>query len=90
MEIQRALPAIGSKLSRSSVFLLLVVGDVTDHLQTIVSTTPLYSLYDEAIFPSPTTYNPARWLVVDNDQKREMLSHFHPFSRGKRQCIGQK
>ncbi|KAJ5781189.1 cytochrome P450 [Penicillium paradoxum] len=55
---------------------------------TIVSTTPLYALHDEVMFPSPSTFNPARWLV-DEDQKREMSTYFHPFSRGTRQCVGQ-
>ncbi|KAJ5605341.1 cytochrome P450 [Penicillium lagena] len=55
---------------------------------TEVSATPLYALYDEVMFPAPTTYTPTRWLV-DEDQKREMSAYFHPFSRGTRQCVGQ-
>ncbi|KAJ5909662.1 hypothetical protein N7504_004305 [Penicillium tannophilum] len=55
---------------------------------TEVSATPLYALHDEVMFPAPTTYNPARWLV-DEDRRREMSAYFHPFSRGARQCIGQ-
>ncbi|KFZ25402.1 hypothetical protein V502_00123 [Pseudogymnoascus sp. VKM F-4520 (FW-2644)] len=55
---------------------------------TIVGLSPLYSLYDKSIFPSPATYKPSRWLV-DDIEKREMMSCFHPFSRGARQCIGQ-
>ncbi|KAE8382393.1 cytochrome P450 [Aspergillus bertholletiae] len=41
------------------------------------------------VFPSPMDYDPLRW-IVDTDQKREMMSNFHPFSRGTRQCIGQR
>ncbi|KAI9370115.1 cytochrome P450 [Aspergillus egyptiacus] len=55
---------------------------------TTASMSPLYFLQDETIFPFPTSYNPARWLVED-EQRRIMLSYFHPFSRGTRQCIGQ-
>ena len=56
--------------------------------QTIVSMSPLYLLHDEAVFPSPGSYDPSRWLV-DGDQKRRLMSHFYPFSSGTRQCIGQ-
>jgi hypothetical protein len=87
MEFQRALLTTWGKLNLSGLFLIMEL--IYDYLQTVVSITPLYFLYDESIFPSPTTYNPARWLVGD-DEKREMLAHFHPFSRGTRQCIGQK
>ncbi|KAF9894959.1 hypothetical protein FE257_004581 [Aspergillus nanangensis] len=55
---------------------------------TIVSLSPLYFLHDERVFPSPMKYDPSRWLV-DSDRKKEMMSNFHPFSRGTRQCIGQ-
>ena len=56
--------------------------------QKVVSASPLYLLHDEAIFPSPASYDPSRWLL--DDQKRsEMLAYFQPFSRGTRQCIGQ-
>ena len=49
---------------------------------------PLYLLHDEVVFPSPESYDPSRWLV-DDDQKRLLMSHYHPFSSGTRQCIGQ-
>ncbi|KAJ2897243.1 hypothetical protein MKZ38_004845 [Zalerion maritima] len=54
---------------------------------TIVSTSPLFYLHDPAAFPSPETYNPARWLVAED--RKIMMNHFWPFSRGTRQCIGQ-
>lgn len=53
-----------------------------------MSLSPWYYLQDEAIFPDPKRYNPLRWMVAE-DQKRLMMSYFHPFSRGTRQCIGQ-
>ncbi|KAE8393149.1 cytochrome P450 [Aspergillus alliaceus] len=53
-----------------------------------VSTSPLYFHYNEDVFPSPTVYTPSRWLV-EGQQKSKMLSYFHPFSRGTRQCIGR-
>ncbi|SPO07004.1 uncharacterized protein DNG_09698 [Cephalotrichum gorgonifer] len=56
--------------------------------ETTVSMSPLYLLHDKTVFPSPTTYDPSRWLV-EGDQKRLLMSHFHPFSSGTRQCIGQ-
>lgn len=56
--------------------------------QKIVSLSPLYFLQDETVFPSPQRYDPSRWMV-DEDRRRQMLSYFHPFSRGTRQCIGQ-
>ncbi|KAK3896972.1 cytochrome P450 [Staphylotrichum tortipilum] len=54
----------------------------------IVSLSPWYYLQDETIFPNPKRYDPLRWMV-DEDKKRLMMSYFHPFSRGTRQCIGQ-
>lgn len=57
-------------------------------VQTTVSLSPLYFLQDAAVFPAPQDYDPSRWMVAD-DQKRHLLSYFHPFSRGTRQCVGQ-
>ncbi|KAL4802082.1 cytochrome P450 [Aspergillus unguis] len=54
-----------------------------------VCTSPWYFHYNEDVFPDPTHYNPSRWLV-EGDQKKKMLSYFQPFSKGRRQCIGQK
>ncbi|EFX00361.1 cytochrome p450 monooxygenase [Grosmannia clavigera kw1407] len=55
---------------------------------TIVSASSLYLLHDEDAFPSPETFDPNRWLGLE-DQRAEKLKYFHPFSRGTRQCIGQ-
>jgi cytochrome P450 len=83
MELWRVLPT-----SRSTFNFPLFLTQ-TKPLQTEVSATPLYALHDEIVFPAPTTYTPMRWLVR-KDQKREMLAYYHPFSRGRRQCVGQK
>ncbi|KAK6348638.1 hypothetical protein TWF718_006425 [Orbilia javanica] len=37
------------------------------------------------VFPNPSQWDPARWLVEDT---RDMEKHFIPFSRGSRICIG--
>ncbi|KAJ5654879.1 hypothetical protein N7490_001882 [Penicillium lividum] len=55
---------------------------------TNVSTSPLYYLHSDKVFHSPKTYNPSRWLV-DDEKRQYLLAHYHPFSRGTRQCIGQ-
>ncbi|KAL2840127.1 cytochrome P450 [Aspergillus pseudodeflectus] len=54
-----------------------------------VCTSPWYFHYNKDVFPDPTRYNPYRWLV-EGEQKKTMLSYFQPFSKGRRQCIGQK
>ncbi|EME41071.1 hypothetical protein DOTSEDRAFT_178435 [Dothistroma septosporum NZE10] len=42
---------------------------------------------DPAVFPSPNTFSPERWLVSDAESRR--LDHnMVPFGRGSRQCIG--
>ncbi|KAJ0417771.1 cytochrome P450 [Aspergillus carlsbadensis] len=54
-----------------------------------VCTSPWYFHYNQDVFPDPARYNPYRWLV-EGEQKKMMLSYFQPFSKGRRQCIGQK
>ncbi|KAL2827913.1 cytochrome P450 [Aspergillus pseudoustus] len=55
-----------------------------------VCTSPWYFHYNKDVFPDPESFNPDRWLVVADEQRRKMISYFQPFSRGRRQCIGQK
>lgn len=45
----------------------------------------LYVLHDPSIFPSPTTFNPSRWL----DPSSQQLDHYLvTFGRGPRSCVG--
>ncbi|OLN83441.1 putative sterigmatocystin biosynthesis P450 monooxygenase STCB-like protein 4 [Colletotrichum chlorophyti] len=54
---------------------------------SIVATSAFYGCYNGNVFPEPDRYDPTRWLV---DDTTDMEAHLLPFSRGTRQCIGQK
>ncbi|KAH8846999.1 hypothetical protein MCOR27_010896 [Pyricularia oryzae] len=55
---------------------------------SVVATSAFYGCYNEDVFPQPYKYDPKRWLNVE--KRAEMEAHMQPFSRGTRQCIGQK
>ncbi|VDB87917.1 unnamed protein product [Peniophora sp. CBMAI 1063] len=42
-----------------------------------------------AVFPSPETYLPDRWMDADDVQLAEMNAHMMPFGYGFRICVGQ-
>ncbi|KAK3073430.1 hypothetical protein LTR53_005008 [Teratosphaeriaceae sp. CCFEE 6253] len=46
--------------------------------------------YNHDIFPSPSTFDPDRWLNANAEEERRMQQAFVPFSRGSRNCIGQE
>ncbi|KAF5383275.1 hypothetical protein D9615_005047 [Tricholomella constricta] len=55
---------------------------------TIVSTGSTFLHNDPTVFPDPTKFDPERWLKPKDDNLRELESHFVPFSRGPRMCLG--
>ncbi|KAK3639089.1 hypothetical protein LTR56_012638 [Elasticomyces elasticus] len=46
--------------------------------------------YDADIFPSPSSFEPERWLNADPEKLARMQQAYVPFSRGSRNCIGQE
>ncbi|KAJ6787404.1 hypothetical protein PWT90_04804 [Aphanocladium album] len=44
---------------------------------------------DPSIFTNPEAFNPDRWLSTGEEQRREMLAVYIPFSTGTRACIGR-
>ncbi|KAF7852941.1 hypothetical protein EAF04_010818 [Stromatinia cepivora] len=52
---------------------------------TVISETQFSMHHNPAIFPSPSTFNPERWL---GDQAKELEKYLVPFSRGPRACLG--
>lgn len=55
---------------------------------TIVATQSWSLHRDAAVFPSPETYLPERWLDADEEQLAEMVAHWMPFGTGIRICGG--
>lgn len=57
---------------------------------TVVSVSQHVVNHDSAIWgPSPTSYNPDRWIEADEMQRRRMERASTSFSAGKRICLGQ-
>jgi len=73
--------------TRSSTKRLSIALTQTLPLQTVVAMSAFYGCYDQRVFPHPERYDPRRWLV-ENTSK--MDRYLQIFSRGTRQCIGQK
>lgn len=44
--------------------------------------------FNASIFPSPRTFNPARWIDTSSENLKEMHRNFVPFSKGSRSCVG--
>ena len=55
---------------------------------TIIATQSWSLHRDAAVFPSPETYLPERWLDADEEQLAEMNAHWMPFGSGIRICGG--
>lgn len=61
--------------------------------QTTITSSPIWYLHDEHAFPSPTYYNPYRWLTTDgtaisNGDRSLQDKYYIPFSKGAYVCIG--
>ncbi|KAI0074783.1 cytochrome P450 [Panus rudis PR-1116 ss-1] len=61
---------------------------------TIVATQAWSMHRDPAVFPSPETFLPERWLSIDGSEGEEerisrMMQHLMPFGTGSRVCGGQ-
>lgn len=46
--------------------------------------------FNAAIFPSPHTFNPSRWIDTAPEHLKEMHRYFVPFSKGSRSCVGME
>ena len=46
--------------------------------------------FNAAIFPSPRTFDPNRWIDSSPEQLKEMNRYFVPFSKGSRSCVGME
>jgi cytochrome P450 len=59
-----------------------------------VSMTPMFMHLDPAVFPSPHTFDPERWLLpsdaseLDTEDLKKRKSYLVPFSKGTRACAG--
>ena len=57
--------------------------------QTLVSSAAHVYHHDPNVFSDPECFRPERWLVSD-EETSELEKNLMPFSRGSRQCPGQK
>jgi cytochrome P450 len=79
--------SVSGRLARSNPTAPIVYGSFTLPPGAVVSMTILDIHTNPTISPEPATFNPERWMDV-NDRKR--LDAYHvPFSKGSRSCIGK-
>ncbi|KAF5857405.1 hypothetical protein ETB97_005789 [Aspergillus alliaceus] len=56
---------------------------------TMVSSSPIWYLRDEAAFPGPDRYRPSRWYANEDGQLAPLRDDYYiPFSKGPSTCIG--
>ncbi|KAM0810056.1 putative Cytochrome P450 [Seiridium cardinale] len=58
---------------------------------TVVSSSPIWYLYDTVAFPGPKAYDPYRWLTPDGQEMSDdtLRDKFYiPFSKGANICMG--
>ena len=63
----------------------MVYGNWVIPKNTPVSMTNVDTLMNEKIFPQPNEFQPERWIG-----QPELERYFVPFTKGSRQCLGQK
>ena len=79
--------SVSGRLARSNPAAPIVYDSFALEPGTVVSMTIRDLHTNPDIYPEPETFNPERWMDV-NDRKR--LEAYHvPFSRGSRSCIGR-
>ena len=76
------------RLSRVHPDRALQFGKWTIPAGTPVGMTPLFLHEDEAMFPKPRDFDPARWLNASKPQHEVMVKYLSNFGRGTRQCVG--
>ncbi|KAJ0416599.1 hypothetical protein BJY00DRAFT_316716 [Aspergillus carlsbadensis] len=56
---------------------------------TPVGMTSIFMHDNPAVFPSPRTFRPERWLEMDSETRGKVMGrNFVPFSKGSRMCLG--
>ncbi|KAB8304148.1 hypothetical protein EYC80_003567 [Monilinia laxa] len=63
----------------------VTIGDHYIPAGTVISETIHSVHHNPSIFPSPSTFNPERWL---NDHDKALEKFFVPYSKGSRACLG--
>ncbi|GMT05905.1 hypothetical protein PENTCL1PPCAC_28077, partial [Pristionchus entomophagus] len=86
MEVQRWANIIPQNLMRLTSESTVVDGHRVEAGTRIVPQISTF-LYDEKVFPNPTSFYPSRFL--DEHNNIIQYKHFVPFSIGKRQCLGE-
>ena len=56
--------------------------------RTPVGMSSVLLYHNETLYPDSHRYDPERW--TDPQEKKKLKESFHPFSRGTRNCVGQK
>ncbi|KAL2839496.1 benzoate 4-monooxygenase cytochrome p450 [Aspergillus pseudoustus] len=66
-----------------------VLGGVQVPGGTMVSSSPIWYLRDENVFPEPHQFRPSRWLDKDDEALAALRSDYYvPFSKGASSCVG--
>lgn len=86
MEGMRLSPAIGSRMARIAPDRDLFYGNFRIPAGTPVGMTIILMHTDETLYPAPLSFNPDRWM--DLEERKKMEKTYAPFSRGTRMCLG--
>jgi cytochrome P450 len=66
----------------------LAYGSYTLPPGTTISMTGSLTHQDGSIFADPHTFDPGRWLVGSEEERKRLEGYLVPFSRGPRICLG--
>ncbi|KAL3452060.1 putative benzoate 4-monooxygenase cytochrome P450 [Aspergillus insuetus] len=66
----------------------LVYGSYTLPPGTTISMTGSLTHQDPAIFPDPHTFNPERWMLNSEGERKRLEGYLVPFNKGSRICLG--
>jgi len=78
---------VAGRLPRVNTREAITYQDYIIPVNTPVSITQKLIHDNPAIFPSPRSFLPERWLVAPEERKR-LEKYLQPFGRGSRSCIG--
>jgi cytochrome P450 len=80
--------SVSTRLPRIATEETLTYKDWTIPSGTPVSESQYFVLMNKDIFPSPTTFDPGRWLNADGTYNHALEKYLVSFGRGTRQCLG--
>ena len=88
MEGLRLSYGAATRLPRIAPDRVIEFGDWKIPPGTPVGMTPVFMHHNESTYPNSTAFLPERW--VDPAERKRLDRYFVPFSKGTRNCLGQK